>query len=358
MTDETNQNAENNKKPDENEQQTTNSSLESPTMPLSVDEQTLTQPTFEAQKPVVEKTVTISAGQLILQWLTYAFWGWTVLALSGLTASVIASFIGNSDTGGFTPYAIAAVLVLLPISYVTDFFYSKNEQEKKTGISMAIMVIHAVLFALIGIGSLILGVVMLVSIFTSAGDSNGAQITLYSSLIITFFYLATFLRTLSPARFPFIKRTYKLFMLVTVGVIALLGIVGPVAKERKLRNDKLVVASISTIQRGINDYARAKNELPDSLEEVNLKGDAQKIVDQNLVTYKQIGKSTDKKSSSYQSYSTVYKYELCVTYTNKSSGYDNSYNGSSYIDDDYSTSIYAYSHPAGEVCYKLKTTDY
>ncbi len=318
-----------------------------------------TNPRFTVPAHTPEKPNVITPGQMILQWLTYAFWGWTVLALSGLTASVLASFIGEADTGEFTPYAIAAVLVLLPISYVTDYFYSKSEQEKKTGISMAIMVIHAVLFALIGIGSLILAVVMLVSIFTTAGDATAAEVTLYSSLIIAIYYLATFLRTLNPPTLPFIKRYYKLFMLITVGLIALLGVVGPVAKERKSRNDKLIVASISTVQSDINKYARANNNLPESLDDLNLDGDAKKLVEQNLIAYKPQGELYEQYSSSYRQNSATYKYELCANYKYKSGNYTSSYdNNSSMTSEGYSTSVYPYSHPAGEVCYKLKTTSY
>ncbi|RYZ99261.1 MAG: hypothetical protein EOO68_12620, partial [Moraxellaceae bacterium] len=59
-----------------------------------------------------------SAGIVILQWLTYAFWGWTLLALTGLIATVLFAFYTDADTSDTIPYVIAATLVLLPISFV------------------------------------------------------------------------------------------------------------------------------------------------------------------------------------------------------------------------------------------------
>ncbi|MGH7250207.1 MAG: hypothetical protein ACREGC_04480, partial [Minisyncoccia bacterium] len=103
---------------------------------------------------------------IVMQWLTYAFWGWTALSLSILTGIVLANFINKADMGSFTPYAIAAVLVLLPISFVCDYFYSKHEPGKNTGSAMVVMVIHAVLFALFGVGALIGIVFSLVQFMT------------------------------------------------------------------------------------------------------------------------------------------------------------------------------------------------
>ena len=60
----------------------------------------------------------------------------------------ISELLKDADVGSFDPYAVAAVLVLLPVSFITDFFYSKREPGKKTGAATIVMVIHAVLYAL------------------------------------------------------------------------------------------------------------------------------------------------------------------------------------------------------------------
>ncbi len=303
----------------------------------------------------------IPAGQLVLQWLTYAFWGWTVLALSALTTSVIASFVADADTGGFTPYGIAAILVLLPISYVTDYYYSKKEQPKKTGVSIAIMVIHAVIFALIGIGSLILAMFMVVQMLTDGSDNTPAQITLYSSLIIFVYYVATFLRTLNPAKFPVIKKFYKIFMLGTIGFIAILGIVGPVAKERSMRQDKLVSSNLYSVNSAIQDYTKNNKRQPDSLNDITVSGDAKKIIDKDLVTYKPEGIDYSYSgSTSTRSNATKYKYQLCVTYDHESRNYGKSsrYGLNDAGNDKYNSYLSSSSHPSGEVCYKQLTTVY
>lgn len=307
-----------------------------------------------------------SAGIIILQWLTYAFWGWTVLALSFLTTSIIANLIDDADTGWFTAYGIAAVLVLLPISFAVDRSYSKKEPRKKIGSEVLVMVVHAVLFALLAIGSLIVAVVALVTTFTSSNDSKGAEITLLSALIITAFYGLTFLRTLNPNFVSWIQKSFKFIMLVTVGVIAILGIAGPVAKERSTRDDRLIVSSIGSIERSISNYADANDRLPDNLEALNLSGDEQTLVERNLVTYKPEGPDTTTfnqdnnfTGSRISVLKPVQKYQLCVTYTKESNDYSSyqTYRGSASTDD-YETYLSVYDHPAGNVCYKIKTSDY
>lgn len=311
-----------------------------------------------------------SPGLLVLQWLTYAFWGWTVLSMAILSATVLASFIGNADTGSFTPYGIAAVLVLLPIAIACDIFYSKQEPVKKTGPASLVMIIHAVLFALFGIASLIAIVVSIVSLFTSSGDTSATQVALYSAMIITTLYVVVFLRTINPEKMPWIRRFFPIFMAVTVGIITILGIVGPVATARLTRTDKLIENSLNLVEQDVDDYARTNNRLPRTLSDIGLKGDAQKLVDDNLVTYtantKPVYAPSRKQAASSGSYavdttssqvSTTYFFELCVSYKKASSNFkSNSY--SNVGSDGYSDSLIAYQHPAGNICYKLKSTNY
>jgi competence protein ComGC len=310
-------------------------------------------------RPAHEPT---NAGVIILQWLTYAFWGWTILALSILTSTILASFIGDADTQGFTPYGIAAVLVLLPLSFVCDAFYLKKEPTRKTGAAMVIMVIHAVLFALFGIGSLIVAVVSMVTMFTSGSDTSASQVTLFSSLIVAAFYGLTFLRTLNPAKVPEIAKFYRYIMLGIVLVIVGLGFAGPIAKERQTRNDRLITSNIGDVQRGVEDYTAQNNKLPASLNDLQLNGDAEKLVSANLVEYKpegvaMVNETTDTSTSRTRKNvaKARYRYQLCVTYKEaekKNSGY------SSYNQDDadgYSTYIDSFYHDRGPVCYKLET---
>lgn len=317
--------------------------------------------------PVSPPAEVHSPGLIVLQWLTYAFWGWTILAMSILTVSVLASFLIDAETGSFTPYGIAAVLVLLPISIACDVFYSKREPQKKSGAASIVMVIHAVLFALFGIAAVIAIVFSLVSMLTSSSDTTNTRVSLFSSIIIAVLYAAVFLRTIHPARLPMVRRFFIIFMTVVVGIIALLGIVGPVARERATRNDKLITSNLSILKSNIDDYAADKDRLPDSLSDLDLKGDTKVLVEKNLVKYTpntqpasdSFSSSSSRTSRTYgDDDSTIYYYQLCVTYTKNR--YVPVYNSNRGEDDDgYVTYLDSYgNHPAGEECYKIKTSRY
>ncbi len=320
-------------------------------------------PPAVAQSAVPQKEA-VNATLIILQWLTYAFWGWTVLALSVLTYTVLAFFmIGNADIGGFTPYGIAAVMVLLPISLVCDLFYSRREPAKKVGAGVWLMVLHAVLFALFGIGSLIFAVFEIVQLLTSSTDSTAIQVGLYSALIIAVYYALTFFRTLNPSKFGWVKRVYKMIMLISVGIIVLLGLVGPVAKERTLRDDKLIESNLGSVERAISSYSFANKKLPADLGVLNLKDDAKKLVDRKLVVYKpQTGVKTVNAYDgiTYKELTSplTYRYELCATYKYASNDYTYRDYPSYKIEDEYTSNVDTFDHPAGEICYKLETTGY
>lgn len=317
-----------------------------------------------------------NAGLMVLQWLTYAFWGWTVLGLSVLTGLVVQSYMGEggyyASAGSATLYSLAAVLVLLPVSFVCETLYSKREQAKKTGGPLAIMAIHAVIFALFGIGSLIVAAFSIVRMLTSNSSGNGSTVSLVTSLIIAVYYAVTFLRTLNFAAIPWFAKYYRFFMLITIGIMAVMGIVGPMAKERSTRNDRLIESNISSVSTAVNNYTTKNKSLPNKLSDLSLIGDAKKLVDDNLVEYKKDSTGTiDSSNNSLNSLTNKYststysvislRYQLCVTYKQKSSyptyGVDdvsNRYDTS----DGYTSYLSTYGHKAGNICYKLKTSSY
>jgi len=313
-------------------------------------ESTTKQHDKPAQPVDAKPTESHNPGLIVLQWLTYAFWGLTAIALSVLTGLVLtATLVKNSDVGDAPVYSLAAVLVLLPLSVVCDFFYSKHEPEKKTGAASVVMVIHAVLFALYGIGSLITVVFSLVTLFVSASDNSSTLVVLYNSLIMTFLSICLFLRTLIPKRIFKYRRIFMLLMVAIATIICLFGIAGPIMEARSLRNDKLIENNLSSITDKLSDYAEKNNRLPDSLSELTLSGDAKALVTNNLVAY-------HKDSSPSGTSLDAYYYQLCVTYKKeKISDYDH-YDSSSY--DGYSTRVSTYAHPAGNKCYKVKTYEH
>jgi hypothetical protein len=164
---------------------------------------------------------------LILQWLTYAFWGWTVLALSALTISVFQRLIAGTDPSNFNYYVIAGLAVLLPISFVCDKFYSKQEPDKKTGSASLIMVVHAVIFALFTIASLLFAAWSVVGIATDSIDRSTHTSDLVAALFIGVFYAAIFMRTLNPTHRRWAPRIFRLAAVAVIAIFVILGFTRP-----------------------------------------------------------------------------------------------------------------------------------
>lgn len=317
--------------------------------------------------PSAEAPVPTNPGIIVLQWLTYAFWGWTILIMWILTGIVVSSLLNNSDGDtSSVAYAIAGVLVLLPISVICDVFYSKKEPEKKTGASSIVMVIHAVIFALFGIGALIGIVFSIVSLMTSKSGSATAQTFLFSAMLITLLYGAVFVRTIMPMKFSWLRRAFIMLMVVTVGIVAVLGIVGPVANANQTKNDKLIEQNLPSIPEEITTYVQNNDKLPGSLAELELSDDTKQLAESGLVIYKAdvkpaYVKKPSTKSSAVVRYpdtesSTTYYYELCATYKKADKSKAGSY-ADRYSTNGYNETLTAYGHPAGKTCYKMQVVN-
>lgn len=316
-------------------------------------------PPFE--KSTVGQTKPASAGLVILQWLTYAFWGWTLLAMIWLVYIVLASFIEHRDMADMVPYAIAASLVLLPIAFVCDLFYSRRETVKKTGAAMVVMIIHAVLFALFGIGVLIGAVFLLVNLLIEGrSDTTSQWVWIMTLLVSAVLYAGTFMRTLNPFSGLRLGKIYAFAMLGIVGLFIVLGFVGPVAQAGLARDDSKIVDELSNIHQEVSRVTEDTKQLPKSLDELDLSPQQRDLVDRQLITYRPVGTEYRKDSSralddALPSKSTVvYKYQLCANYkTMNGSSYDYLANGRSSKRDEYQSYLSVYSHPVGQVCYKL-----
>ncbi|MCB9823056.1 hypothetical protein H6800_02170 [Candidatus Nomurabacteria bacterium] len=305
-------------------------------------------------------------GIIVLQWLTYAFWGWTIVALGTLLGTTVSYLIDGADTGGFTPYGIAAVLVLLPISAVCDLFYSKYEPTKKTGAASVVMVIHAVIFALLAIGSLIAVVFSLISLVTSGSESKQTHVAIITALSLSIIYSITFLRTLHPAKLKWLSRVYLFVMLLVSSTVIVLGIVGPVNNERLTKTDKLFTNNASVLKHSIDSYATKNSDLPKSLKDIDSKNpNVNALVNSQLLDYTPnvkkkslIGgytssKYLDEDSQYYNNY--TYYYQLCFKYSKSDTSPSSYYSDSLYNDEKYVSYINTYGHEAGKVCYNLKT---
>ncbi len=312
-------------------------------------------------------------GLLVLQWLTYAFWGWTVLSLSGLVLTVVSQLLNQTSENywlGGIAYLLAAVIVLFIISLVTDIFYAAAEKKHaRSSGSNVIMIIHAVIFALFGIGSLIVAVFGFVSLLLNdASGSTGPQTSIISGIIIAALYGVTLLRTLRPRWIKGVARLYWIVMTLAIITTVALGIVGPAAQARLQNEDRVVEEGVSDISDAVNSYADKKAKLPSSLKDLtSLSESAQKLVDENKVTYTPGEEVTSKiktplspvEPTSYRvgSQKPVFHYELCVEYKTKdgSSDYYSYSSRSAAEDGQYPTRVDTYGHKAGRVCYDVQT---
>jgi len=338
-------------------------------------------PLIPEEVPKAKETNT--PGVFVLQWLTYAFWGWTILGVAYLV-SITASFMLQG--GDFSrpieepvAYGVAAVLVLLPVALLCDIFYSRLEAEHKKGASSVIMVIHAVLFALLGIGTLIAIAFSLVNMLLS-GYRIGPQVVLITALFMFALYMLTLVRTVRPFIAKKFRLIFKIVMAVIVIGVCVWGVVGPVAAAARTKDDRAVNQALSTLSSSIGSYVSSKNALPKDLNEVMATKEGyydtqdwtsiKDVVNKGLITYTpnikppkdngsinpiplDSGSTGIKRPSSNK----VYYYELCGTY--KYEGNDEIYRSNPSFDaTEYSTYIPSTNHTAGKNCYKLQTIDY
>lgn len=300
--------------------------------------------------------MTNTPGTIVLQWLTYVFWGWTVLSAIWLVYIVVANLIVGTDLSAVIPYAIAAIFVLLPLSFVCDLFFSRKETTKKTGAATIVMVIHAVIFALFGIGILISAVFTLVAMLINGVDDAKISISVLVTLFISaMLYGFTFLRTINFTDKLPIGTVYRYGMVGFLGILIVLAFVGPVARSAATRDDRDIVDNISTVTNGIENYVQANKKLPAGLGDISVDEKGKALIDKGLVTYKAEGKEmsfNDYQSSSLVEYD--YKYQLCATFKEASS--NSKYGLSSRDKDTYQSYLSVYSHGAGQQCYKMKVT--
>lgn len=300
-----------------------------------------------------------SAGSLVLQWLTYAFWGWLILALIWLVTIVLVNAILDEPVTGMVPYAIAASLVLLPLAFFTDRFYAKQEPVKKIGGEAVIMVIHAVLFAILGIIALIVTVFTALSFtinITGASESDSQLVALLITGFTTLLYAAAFLRTLNPFQNKKPVRIFRLSMLGLTILLLVLALVGPLAKGFATRNDRLIEQNLSYVESSISSYIQDNEKLPDSLNDVKpTSEEAEQLIKDNLVTYKK-DPAVTKENLLKTSTTTEHRYQLCVVYAEASKNSDRYPMSYQINKKEYATYLSTSNHGKGEVCYKLQTT--
>lgn len=327
---------------------------------------------------------------LVLQWLTYAFWGWFALAilwLSSVTITYFVAGIGNEDWSMMVAYPVAATIVLLLVAGVVDFFYARVEPVRKQGVATAIMVIHAVIFALCGIGAVIGFVFSLVNLSLNSGNATGAkvaQVTLLVSLVTLFVYAVLLARTLLVAKLSRISRIASGVLAAVAILFIILGFSGPVATAVMTRNDRQLEAALVQVPNLVQTYARQNKKLPASLNDLSsqtnsyINSDTKAVIEKGVIRYtantkpasddevmsiapqKSSGASVDDYSRRNSDRNVEHYYTLCVTWDNEKRPSDSVPSYESDTSDDYSrtSSISTYRHKKGEQCYDLQAVTY
>lgn len=308
-------------------------------------------------------------GVLVLQWLAYAFWGWTAASLWWLTALVVGHFTNpqtNSYSENWLAYSFASTLVLYLISMATDLVYARKEPLHKTGAATVIMIIHTVVYSLIGIGAAITAVFSVVNIFleTSQTYNDGAVTALIAAVVMMVVYAFLVLRILRPVSRAWVPKLFWISMsIITIGMMAA-SIIGPIAESKMTANDRLIEDGLTGVSSGIRSYTTANKKLPASLSDVRtslgIETSAARLLDKNLVQYtpgKQVTSQSTTTSGVRLSSTTTYNYKLCVKYARTSSNrYYSTYSYDSYYTD--KTTPYVSGHGAGTVCYDLVAKTY
>jgi hypothetical protein len=282
---------------------------------------------------------------------------------------ILANAILDVAVGDIIPYAIAAGVVLLPIAFLTDFYYRKHEPAKKTGVAMVIMVIHAVLFALLAIAALIVTVFnSLSALIEASNDIDEKLVAIFTAIGATLLYAATFIRVLNPFKSKKPVFAYSAAMVAVTLLLITFAIVGPLVQTLATKDDRRIEENLPSVGRGINSYIQTNKEVPASLDQVRFTDNkANLLVKDGLVRYKPEKSATSK----YNASNIEHRYQLCATfkykltpqkgnYTYGNSEFDNSVfdNNPNYGPDDYHYINYERiaEHAKGEVCYKLQST--
>jgi len=326
--------------------------------------------------PLVTETPVISvkennAGTIVLQWLTYAFWGWTILVIAYLVGLTTTYMLQGDTASASMPdpvaYGIAAALILLPVSLICDFFYSRQEPVHKKGASMVIMVIHAVIFALFGIGTLITAAFSIVSMVLSSGDHTGSMIVLITAIFVFVLYLLTLVRTVKPFMIGKERFIFRIVMSAVVIGVCIWGAFGPAAAAAQTKDDRALTQGLQTAESAINQYVNRNGKLPS---DINVVADGRSTSDwktvkdltsRNLLTYMPNTKPVTEAEELFPGSdgSKTFYYQLCGEYKHDSSkdAYSDYYSSYSADEDGYDEYLPSTgNHTAGKNCYKLKAT--
>lgn len=307
----------------------------------------------------------------IFQWLSYAFWGWTAVATAALIATCV-NFALNGYSSNYesVAYVVAAALVLLPIAFVCDILFSRQERNEKNRVGMVIVVIHAVLYALIAVGALATLVFSLVGmVISDTADINEQIVTAVTAASVVVFLGVLVVRIMKPmVGTPF--RTLVRGGLAAIVLAAMIwGIAGPVAQTIMRKDDDRVKQATEYIQVYVNSYAGTNNSLPETIDEAISSPSAfltdreadivRSALEDGLLTYTpNIRPVEESRPDGTIDIQRTYFYELCVTYAYDDENRNDSTRYFSSSPELYVDGVPGSSTKAGTECYDVNTTNY
>lgn len=334
------------------------------------------------KKPTTKAKSAISTPTLVLvQWLSYVFWALTIIAISYVASTVIGFYTDVLTTTFIeqVAYGVVAVVVLLPLAIITDTFYGRYEDTRKSTATSVVHVIHSVLFALTAIGALITLAFLSVNLLIATDPSPTAVVDISTSAIVFVLFAILLLRITRPTMHRYLRNVFRIKMIVVALVAIGFAIAGPVGYAVVTKGDRQVRDSLNYISTMVSSYVGQENKLPinletglddsqakmygynDSLRTTALRLESEGVIKYTPNTHAPII-DTDAKS---ETTTTTYLYELCGTFAHglrKDSLYD-SYPAypvaeDSTVSSDYASYIPSGEVKAGEVCYKLKAVSY
>lgn len=301
----------------------------------------LTGPGLDASTPASPVGIKkLSASLIVLQWLTYTFWGWLLISLTILTSMVATHYIeGVRSSEDAIPFAVAGAIVLTPVALLCDRAYKKREAIKKTSVEMIIMIIYAVIFTLASIGALILTVFYTVNItFDVVDDTPSKLVAITTAGVATLLFGAVSMRVLRPAKLTKLPIVFSISAVSVAALLLVLTFAGPIAKLASLKDDRLIEANLPDVHSAISRYAQSNGELPESLEQPNYSSEGTKsLVAAGMVEYLPA--------------EGTYRYQLCVEYQEE---LQPGWTGDVMIEEEYTSYVDTSYHEAGKVCYKLE----
>lgn len=310
---------------------------------------------------VTKKRSTIGTPALVtMQWLTYVFWALTCAAVAFLVALITQYVIGiDADlrTEGVA-YAIAAAIILLPIAFVLDIFFSRHEGLNKSNASSTVKVVHSVIFAVISIVSLVVAVFFFINMMLNSFYDKGLWIAVGGWLTAFVAFGILFIRTVRFDLFANLRVVYRFLMLAAVIIACALAIYGPFNHAMQTRQSRAVMDSLNMMTEAINSYTASSNKLPSNISEIinsqfyysgTDKAQVNDLANKGLITY-----TPNIKASTTTDSITTYYYQVCGTFDKAIISNPNMVVPMLYTE--YPAYLNLMNVEAGKHCYNLSTT--